>query len=190
MLSVILASWLASVRRPKVVLPGSREGFFAWPIWAQIATGLGACVLIAYLGYLLWMPFPLTVSARVGMILRLLGLVFFVGGWSLVLWARWALGGMYGVSTSFAAPLQAQHRLIQHGPYAHIRHPMYLGYWLLLAGVTAMYRTWTPLLLLAMCAVSFYRRARREEAALENAFGAAWQAYQARTGRFLPRWNK
>lgn len=189
LLSVILASWLTSVRQPKIALVGSRDWFFTLPAWAQIAGGLGFCVLFAYVGYLLWIPLRLTVSSDMGTILRLIGMLFFVAGWVLVLWARLALGGMYGVSTSFAAPLQAQHRLIQHGPYTYIRHPMYLGYWLLLAGIMVIYRTWTPVLLLAMCVVSFSRRAQREEAALENAFGAEWQAYKARTGRFLPPRN-
>ena len=96
----------------------------------------------------------------------MVGLVLFLAGWLLVLWARRALGAMYGVSTSFAAPLQVQHRLIQHGPYAFVRHPLYLGYWFLLLGVTLIYLTWTPLLLFVMCLAAFYRRARREDEAL------------------------
>ncbi len=121
------------------------------------------------------------------MLLRIVGLVFFVAGWLFVLWARWTLGALYGVSTSFAAPLQAQHRLIQHGPYAVVRHPMYLGYWLLLLGVTLIYRTWTPLLFLVTCLASFSRRARREERALAERFGAEWTAYAARVPMFAPR---
>ena len=87
---------------------------------------------------------------------------------------------------SGAAPLYAQHRLIQHGPYAFVRRPMYLGYWLVLAGVMLAYRTWPPLALLAMCVPSFYRRARREEAALATVFGAEWRAYSVRTKFVIP----
>ncbi len=103
-----------------------------------------------------------------------------------MLWARWALGSMYGVSTSSTAPLQAQHRLIQRGPYAFVRHPIYLGYWLLLLGVTLIYRTWTPLLLFVMCLAAFYRRARREEEALAERFGDEWRAYTRRTKFLIP----
>ena len=122
-------------------------------------------------------------------ILRVVGLAFFLMGWVLVLWARQALGTMYGVSTSFATQLQAQQRLIQHGSYTLVRHPMYLGYWLVLLGVTLIYRTWTPLAFLVICLPSFYRRARREEKALEAMFGAEWQAYASRVPMFVPRWS-
>lgn len=186
LLSVILASWLASYRIPGAAPVSAHDWFFVLPAWAQIVGGLGACVVFAYLGYLLWLPLPLIVTPLVSWILQIAGLALFLAGWLLVLWARWALGAMYGVSTSFTAPLRAQHRLIQHGPYAFIRHPMYLGYWLVLAGVAAIYRTWSPLLLFVICLAAFYRRARREEKALAAAFGAEWQAYAARAKFLIP----
>ena len=185
LLSVILASWLVSYRTPKAAPVRSGSWFFALPAWAQVVGGLAACVFFGYLGYLLWIPIPLIVSSQVST-LGLVGLALFLAGWLLVLWARWALGSMYGVSTSFAAPLQAQHRLIQRGPYAFVRHPMYLGYWLVLLGVTLMYRTWTPLLLFVMCLASFYRRARREEEALAERFGDEWRVYTRQTKFLIP----
>ena len=39
---------------------------------------------------------------------------------------------------------------------------------------------------LAMFVPAFYRRAQREEQALEATFGAEYRAYRQRTGRFLP----
>ena len=186
LLGMILASWLASYRIPRATPMGSKDWFFALPVWAQIVGGLAVCVLFAYLGYLFWIPLPLTVSPMPSWIVRVVGLALFLPGWLLVMWARSALGSMYGVSTSFAAPLQARHQLIQHGPYALVRHPMYLGYWLVLAGVTLIYLTWTPLVILLVCLASFYRRAQREEAALAAAFGAEWQAYQMRTNFLIP----
>ena len=187
LLSVIFASWLASYRAPKAAPIRSGDWFFVLPTWVQIVGGLGACVLFAYLGYLLWIPLPFDVASNAETILRMIGLAFFIVGWSLVLWARWTLGALYGVSTSFTAPLQAHHRLIQNGPYAFVRHPMYLGYWLLLVGVTLIYRTWTPLLFLVMCLASFSRRAEREEKVLAEKFADEWRAYVARVPRFVPR---
>ena len=186
LVSVILTSWLASYRTPKATPVSSGDWFFGLPTWAQIIGGLATFVLLAYAGYLLWSPLPLTLSSDAGTVLRVTGLVFFFIGWGLVLWARWTLGTMYGVSTSFAAPLQAGHRLIQHGPYALVRHPMYLGYWLVFAGALLIYHTWTPLLLLILCVPSFYLRAQREEVALAATFGAEWQAYTTRTKFLIP----
>jgi len=185
--SVIIMSWLASYRMLKTTPVTSGDWFFVLPTWAQIVGGLGACVLFAYLGYLLWIPLPLSIPPNVETLLQLIGLVFFLVGWSLVLWARWTLGALYGVSTSFAAPLQAQHQLIQNGPYAIVRHPMYLGYWLLLLGVTLIYRAWAPLVFLVMCLASFFRRASREESTLAERFGDKWRAYTVRVPMFVPR---
>lgn len=186
LLSVIIASWLASYRVPKAAPVRSGDWFFVLPPWVQIVGGLGACVLFVYLGFLLWIPFPLSMPSNVETILQLIGLGLFLVGWGLVLWARWTLGAMYGVSTSFAAPLQAHHRLIQNGPYAFVRHPMYLGYWLLLVGVTLFFRTWTPFVFLMIC-LPLYRRAQREEKALAEKFADEWQAYAARVSMFVPR---
>jgi protein-S-isoprenylcysteine O-methyltransferase Ste14 len=105
----------------------------------------------------------------------------------LVLWARGTLGAMYGVSTSFTAPVLVHHRLIQRGPFAIVRHPMYLGYWQLLLGVALIYSTWTPWVFLVVCLASFYRRAQREEKALAEKFAAEWRGYAARVPMFVPR---
>jgi len=165
LLATILVGWLLSYRDMKTAPVGPGKWMFALPAWVQIGGGLTITALLAYLGYVLWVPLPFTVSADALRILRIVGLGLFLVGVFLVLWARWTLGAMYGVSTSCAAQLKEQHRLIQHGPYALVRHPMYLGYWLLLAGVALIYRTWSSLLFLAMFVPAFYRRAQREEQA-------------------------
>ena len=121
--------------------------------------------------------------------MRIKLIIIFLIGLFLALWARWVLGTMYGVSTGSSAPLQEKHRLIQRGPYALIRHPMYLGYWLVMFGVLLTYRTWTPLLLLIMTVPSFHRRARREEISLEEMFGEEYQAYVKNVPMFLPNWK-
>ncbi len=185
LLTVIVANWLATYRTPRAAPVGS-SSWFVLPAWAQIGAGLGVIVLFVYIGQRLWIPLPLNLSPAISAILRAVGLTVFLTGLFPALWAFFALGAMYGVSTSSAAQLRAQHRLIRHGPYAFVRHPMYLGYWLVFAGVTLVYHTWTPLLFLVMCAPSFYRRAQREEIALAAAFGAEWQAYTAHTKFLIP----
>ena len=183
---VVVASWLATYCAPQAAPVGSSR-WFTWPAWAQVGAGFGVIVLFSGVGYLLWIPLPLNASPAVSALLCLIGLAVFLAGLLLALWARWVLGEMYGVSTSSAALLRARHRLFQHGPYAFVRHPMYLGYWRLLSGITLVYCTWTPLLLLVMCLASFYRRARREEQVLAETFGVEWQGYKART-KFLIPW--
>jgi protein-S-isoprenylcysteine O-methyltransferase Ste14 len=58
---------------------------------------------------------------------------------------------------------------------------------MVLAGIFAAYRTWTPLVFLVLMMISLSRRARREEQALSAAFGGEWRAYAARVPMFVPR---
>ena len=186
---VVIGSWLASVRVQKSTWTISSR-WFALPAWGQVILGFAAIAMFIWLGSVLWIPLPLRLSEPVTTILRSIGLGIFLVGLIFTLWARWALGALYGVSTGSSAPLQEKHRLVQRGPYVFIRHPMYLGYWLVMLGVILTYRTWTPLALLVMTVPSFYRRARREEVSLEERFGVEWQTYAERTPMFLPRWKK
>lgn len=183
---ISVTSWLMSYQGPSDQVVGSKKSFFCLPAWEQIVLGLAALVLFAALGYWLWIPLPLAISSQVSTCLTIGGLAIFVVGCGLVWLARWALDSMFGISTSDATQLRAAHRVIQHGPYALIRHPMYLGYWLVLLGVTLIYLTWTPLLFLALSIALFYRRARREESALAERFGEEWRAYAARTKFVIP----
>jgi len=185
----VVISWLGSIHHqeaPRLV----SSGWFALSAWAQVVLGFAAIGFFIWFGFLLWIPIPLRLPEPLISLARPLGLIIFLVGLFLALWARWALGAMYGVSTGSSAPLRERHRLIQHGAYSVIRHPMYLGYWLVMLGVLFTYRTWTPLLLLIMTVPSFHRRARREEISLEENFGLEWQAYAARAPMFLPRWKK
>ncbi|OGO45202.1 MAG: hypothetical protein A2W34_00840 [Chloroflexi bacterium RBG_16_64_32] len=185
LVAVIVVSWMATLRTAREPPAGSSL-WFGLPALAQLGLGLGSLALTVYLGYLLWIPLPLALPAWMASSLRALGLGVYLGGLGLALWARWSLGEMYGVSTSSATQLQVNHQLIQRGPYAGLRHPMYLGYWLLFAGVLLIYRTWTPVLLLAIFVPAFCRRARREETALEERFGQEWIKYKAHTGFMIP----
>jgi protein-S-isoprenylcysteine O-methyltransferase Ste14 len=189
LLATIVSAWLLSYRDPRAAPVGPGKWIFTLPTWAQIGGGLAITLLLAYVSSVLWIPLPFVVSAAVATILRLLGFTMFLVGVLAVFWARWTLGAMYGVSTSSAVQLKERHRLIQRGPYVLVRHPMYLGYWLVIARVTLIYRTWSPLLWLVVCVPAFNRRARREEQALAALFGVEWQVYAARVPMFVPRWR-
>ena len=73
------------------------------------------------------------------------------------------------------------------GPYAHIRHPQYVGFVLIMLGFLVQ---WPTILTLAMFPVLVYmyvRLARREEREVAAEFGAAYARYAARVPAFLPR---
>lgn len=75
--------------------------------------------------------------------------------------------------------------LTAKGPYARMRHPMYTGYVFVFAGLFPL--TLNLIALLPLLAIpGQIAVARREEITLETRYGAAYRAYAARTGRFLP----
>ena len=76
-------------------------------------------------------------------------------------------------------------RLIEHGPYRWIRHPMYSA--LLLAGLAAAWiaGTWTGWIALAALAVVLALKARLEEDAMARVH-AGYAGYRQRTRRFVP----
>ncbi|MEN6341717.1 MAG: methyltransferase [Methanospirillum sp.] len=78
------------------------------------------------------------------------------------------------------------HGLTTRGPYAAVRHPMYMGYFFAFIGLFAL--TLNLLALLSVFVVpGQIAQARHEETGLEARHGSAWKAYAARTGRFWPR---
>lgn len=82
--------------------------------------------------------------------------------------------------------MHLEHRLIRRGPYAIVRHPMYLGYWLLVAGTLVIYRTWVLAGYLAASVPRFLGRARMEERALAAAFGHDWIDYTSHVPMLMP----
>jgi protein-S-isoprenylcysteine O-methyltransferase Ste14 len=71
--------------------------------------------------------------------------------------------------------------LVTRGMYAHVRHPVYVFGFLVVAGVFT-FIDYTPLYaVLLILAWHQVRRARREERVLEQAFGDAYRSYRART---------
>jgi protein-S-isoprenylcysteine O-methyltransferase Ste14 len=138
---------------------------------------------VAYLG---WIPLPWQISpvARAGMLL--IGTLLYFPGLSLVLWGRLTRGKIYFVSTGLGAQLFADQQLVTSGPYAIVRHPIYLGVLLAGWGSLLIYATWTTVYF-AVFAPFILLRSRREEAALAAEFGAQWQAYCQHVPAFVPR---
>jgi protein-S-isoprenylcysteine O-methyltransferase Ste14 len=103
----------------------------------------------------------------------------------LIMWGRMALGRMYNVSSALGNRLYADQELVTSGPFALVRHPMYLGALIASVGGVLLYRTWSAVLVLAHEAV-FWVRAGREDQALEAEFGEAWRAYARRVHAGVP----
>ena len=180
-----LADWLTALKKGQAVtlLPERKGG--AWPLWTQIGMVLLGLALCVPLFYFLWIPL-LKIPVSMGRALDLAGLVLYLVGCACVLWARRTLGKMWGISTSRNVRLRDDHQIVQEGPYAFVRNPMYFGWWVAMAGLVLVYPTWVVLLFLVFSVVSFTSRARREDAALAERFGEAWTEYKKRTKFLIP----
>jgi protein-S-isoprenylcysteine O-methyltransferase Ste14 len=122
--------------------------------------------------------------------MRVLGALLYFSGLTLVLWGRLALGKMYDVSSSLGAHLYADHQLVTHGPFAIVRHPMYLGIMMTSLGGLFFYRMWT-FLFLSIVFLGLVMRARHEEIVLADEFGEQWETYCQQVPAWIPqfRWR-
>ena len=145
-----------------------------------------ASVLWFGLCFMLWRPVPLTLSTPARVVALTLGILFYFPGLALYLWGAGTLGEMHRASSAFGVQLNADHRLITHGPFALVRHPLYLGLQVAALGGLLIYRTWTLVFVVANCPGLFFR-ARREEQALATEFGRHWETYCHRVPAWLPR---
>ena len=111
------------------------------------------------------------------------GVGLMVGGLGLRVWAIRVLGSFY-TRTLQTAPEQ---QLVAEGPYRFVRHPGYLGDWLLWLGAGLATANWVVagIIALPMAGVYLYRIAV-EEAMLASAFPEAHAEYARRTWRLIP----
>ena len=79
-------------------------------------------------------------------------------------------------------------QLIQTGPYALSRNPMYLGILLIGLGIgLALFKYWVILVFLAIFFARYVKLAFAEEKKLLGVFGNAYADYCRQVPRFLPR---
>ena len=86
--------------------------------------------------------------------------------------------------------MQAQHHLVTTGPYAWIRHPIYLAMILFLTGLTLVGANWALVVFLIISITDLALRIPNEEQMMIEAFGAEYEGYRQQTGSIFPRWGK
>ena len=82
---------------------------------------------------------------------------------------------------------QREHRLATTGPYGAVRHPQYLGFLLIMAGLLLQWPTLLTIVMFPVLTVAYMRLAIAEEREVRAEFGADYAAYAAATPRFIPR---
>jgi protein-S-isoprenylcysteine O-methyltransferase Ste14 len=109
-----------------------------------------------------------------GLIVMVLGYAIF--NWSVIVRGRYA--------TSWQMPVDQ--KLVDWGPYRYVRHPSYLGYFLMFTGFLLIWHN--VLALIPLIAIPGYVLLTfREEEMLVTKFGKEYMGYQKRVGRLLPK---
>jgi len=105
-------------------------------------------------------------------------------GFSLAWWARIHLGRDW----SWSITRKADHRLVDTGPYATVRHPIYTGALMACVATAVLEAKWPSFAGLALLASGLWLKAGIEERFLGRELGATkYRDYVARTGKLLPR---
>ncbi len=137
------------------------------------------------------------------------GIIFYAPGWSffppfsgiLQLVAAFVLflglilltAGAYLTGKYVYSRLPEERPLLRLGPYRYVRHPIYLSFLLTAAGLLFLAQNVVMLLILLgvlLFAVLAVRDLKPEEEELARRYGAEYQEYERRTGRFLPKFRR
>jgi protein-S-isoprenylcysteine O-methyltransferase Ste14 len=113
---------------------------------------------------------------------RWLGVVLYAAGGILRLAPVFVLGRRF----SGLVAIQPEHRLVTSGLYGIIRHPSYLGLFVLLLGWGLAFRSGVGVMIAVLSLGVLLARIQAEERLLSESFGTEYDAYRTRTWRLIP----
>ena len=146
-----------------------------WVIAALTALGLIDAYLPAYTDRINFLTFG-------GEAVRWLGVLLYTAGGVLRLAPVFVLGRRF----SGLVAIQPGHRLVTTGLYGIIRHPSYLGLFVLTLGWGLAFRSGVGVIIAVLMLIVVLARIKAEERLLRETFGPEYDAYRARTWRLLP----
>lgn len=102
------------------------------------------------------------------------GLALTFAGIAFAVWARFALGRNW----SAVVTIKQDHELIRSGPYALVRHPIYTGMLLGIAGTALAFDQVRSLLAFVLVTIGFWLKTRTEESFMIQQFGDQYRRYR------------
>jgi methanethiol S-methyltransferase len=98
------------------------------------------------------------------------------------------VGGFLLISAAWRVLYEAQRTgtLATSGPYAHVRHPQYVGFILVMFGFLLQWPTLLTLAMFPALVWMYVRLAHAEEREVISTFGDAYRQYAARVPGFIP----
>ena len=149
-------------------------------VWSEAAHQLPLAAAL----FLLWpwhLPYGF-LSAQVLPSLGWTGAILTLAGMAFMIWARASIGANW----SGRVTIKRDHALIDRGPYAIVRHPIYTGLLAAYLFTGLSWGDWRGLLAPLIAAVALWRKLRLEERFLCEQFGADYERYRGRTRALIP----
>jgi protein-S-isoprenylcysteine O-methyltransferase Ste14 len=174
---VFLTDWALSALSVK---RAQRRETCAWRLATLVLVGAGASLIFSRslpLGILDGRFVPEKAWLK-GAAIVLVG-----SGVGIAIWARRHLGQFWSARVT----LKVDHQLIQSGPYARVRHPIYAGLLLAILGTALFLGEWRAVVGFGLLILGLWQKAWREEALLAAQFGPDYEQYRKRTGSLVPR---
>ncbi len=168
--------WIAAARGTKRTV--SSEPFITrLPVVAGLALAIFLLFASPWLGGFLGAAVP--PSGDLG---YFLGFSAAVAGAGFAFWARRTLGRNW----SGRVTIKEDHELVTNGPYRWVRHPIYTGGLLIVAGSALALGRVGGLISVAIMTTIFLHKIRLEEKVLEDHFGARYTEYRGHTHALIP----
>lgn len=95
-------------------------------------------------------------------------------------------GGILVIERGWRLIHAAQGALVTEGFYSHVRHPQYLGLFMIIVGLLIQWPTIISLLMAPILFWTYVRLARREEKEMEVQFGEVYRTYRESVPAFVP----
>jgi protein-S-isoprenylcysteine O-methyltransferase Ste14 len=111
-----------------------------------------------------------------------LGCIICALGLAVTMWARRTLADNWSAFVTF----KEGHELIQRGPYAYTRHPIYSGILLMMLGTAVVMNQNGALLGFLVFFGGLWWKLQQEEALMTKHFPATYAAYQRRVKALIP----
>lgn len=142
---------------------------------------------VVYCFFIFQLVFPILPISRDGLItifIRIFGYLLIVTGLTLSLRALKVLGNNW--SGMFVYRIKKGQKLVTHGVYGLVRHPIYLAVILETTGFELVANSWLFVPVFVTSFLLCYYHIRGEEILLEKYFDKEWRIYKSLTKMIIP----
>ena len=146
----------------------------------SVLTVVAVLLVFSHIWEYSWLQYPLSSPSQ---LLSVAGLALTAAGLGIAVWARLYIGSNWSGSVT----LKVGHQLMKSGPYRFVRHPIYSGLLLAIAGTALTNLRLRSVIGLVCLWVSFQIKSRIEERLMQQTFGPEYTAYKQETGALLPK---